>query len=196
MGQRDQPLGVLGRGRDLSVRDQFSIGEQGVEIVRLWLLAKGAVLEGRHVVIEKGRKAVHLQRTLGDMLIQSSRNRELVCVEVKTERRWTGNIFLETWSNLSGEEGRLKPGWLCTLDSDWIAFLFLDTGALYLCDFGELKEWALPERVFAYPEREQRQHAQLNRTVGHIVPIADLGAVLTSWRAYRVPDALLRKDAA
>lgn len=102
-----------------------------------------------------------------------------VAIEVKCEQRFTGNLFLETWSNRS----RCTPGWLLTSRADWLWYYFLDTSQLYSIRLPALRAWAVGSGesqggIYAYPERVQGKREQANDTWGRIVPISKLSTAL------------------
>ena len=57
-------------------------------------------------------------------------------LEIEIERHWTGNLFLETWSNriLDGRDACYEhgsmPGWLVTSRADLLMVYFLDSDDL------------------------------------------------------------------
>lgn len=150
------------------------LGDEGCELVMRWLVSRGRVFSGRMVRTDKGRIAMFLQRSVGDILYNADRHR-ILSIEVKTERRDSPNLFLEMWSN--AEPQMRTPGWMVTLDADWLFYYFKESDKLCTVDFQRLKRWALDAgRVYGFPERAQTINAQLNRTVGRIVPVETLRA--------------------
>jgi hypothetical protein len=149
------------------------LGEEGCELVMRWLVARGKVFQGRMVRTDKGRIAMFLQRSVGDIIYNPDRY-AVLSIEVKTERRASPNLFLETWSNAAPEFR--TPGWMVTLDADWLFYYFRESDELHVLDFQRLKRWAFEEkrRLYDFPERQQATNQQLNRTVGRLVPIATL----------------------
>lgn len=145
---------------------------------------------GQFVLIEKSPLARALQETVGDILFNHRKMGRLVSVEVKAEKNHTGNLFLETWSNLnvsdegSFEERGCNPGWLLKLHPTLLFYYFIDTDRLYIFRFHRLARWAFetrskcnPEgasRLFDFRETAQSKYAQRNKTVGHIVPLSVL----------------------
>lgn len=133
------------------------------------------------------------QRTFGDFIGVFRRDGRLRSLEVKAERRWTGNLFLETWSNRTGNAELRRDGWMFTLQADLIAFAFLDADAVLVTDFRALKEWAFSDLgMYEFPERVPHlslDGKQKNRTVGHIVPVAHLAQHVTLARYTRDPQA-------
>ena len=105
-------------------------------------------------------------------------------LEIKVERHWTGNLFLETWSNLnladrdSHYERGSTPGWLVTSRADLLLTYFLDNDDLVTVPFLRLKRWAFSSGpqggVYAWPEKPQGRYGQLNDTWGRCVPVEHL----------------------
>lgn len=160
-----------------------SVETQGRSILEPFLVEKA---DGRLVMFDKGAMARALQETVGDGVF--SENGRQWFVEIKTEQRFTGNLFLETWSNrnLKSRDNHAalgsNPGWLLKLKADLLLYYFLDNDHLYILDLFKLKRWAfaLPGksgndgRLWDYCEVEQGATIQRNDTRGRIVPIADL----------------------
>lgn len=140
--------------------------------------AKRHAKDGQVVTTDKGALSLELQAMAGDVLLNVP-DGAVVGVEVKIERTSRhGNFFLEIWSNVCPE--RPKPGWLATLWSDLIWYYFIDTDDLYVMRRAELFRWAFEQRnIYRYPEKEQRQRQQLNRTRGACVPIADVASAIS-----------------
>ena len=160
----------------MNFRECQKTGDTGVEVVMRWLAHRNKVFENRMVRTDKGRIAMQLQTTVGDVLYNPTRE-TVMSIEVKTEREAWPNLFLETYSNADSE--RLKLGWLFTLDSDWLFYYFMPNDLLCTVDFQRLKTWAFagkrPDgssgRIYDFPEKRQRLHRQLNDTRARVVPI-------------------------
>jgi len=160
-----------------------SVETQGRLILEPFLLQKA---DGRLVMFDKGPMARALQETVGDGVFSEAGRQWFV--ELKVEQRFTGNLFLETWSNrnLKSRDNHASlgsnPGWLLKLKADLLLYYFLDNDHLYAIDLFKLKRWAfaLPGkngndgRIWDYREVEQGASVQRNDTRGRIVPIADL----------------------
>lgn len=170
------------------------------------LLLLGSFLESignRYVLTGKGKLARHLQETCGDLLLNDRHDR-LWGVELKAEERWTGNLFLETWSNRNLEDACShsdhggNPGWLYKSRSDLLFYHFLSADALYLVNLFELKRWAFRDlskryinggagkwsgymngRVYDFPETLQKKYEQRNDTWGRLVPLRVLDREMT-----------------
>lgn len=135
------------------------------------------------VVTNKGRMAPFLQEVVGDVIMN---RRGLVwSIELKTERRHTGNLFLETWSNRNLDDPHnhamvgSNPGWLLKSRADLFMYYFLDADALYVLSGLALQRWAfgfggVEGRIYSYPEVKQGKYIQANDTYGRLAPIAVL----------------------
>ena len=84
-------------------------------------LIERRAFRGRYVTTAKGRLAAELQRKYGDLFMNRP-NGDVCAVEIKAEREEKfGNFFFEEWSNRLRE----TPGWMRTLDVDWLLYHFL-----------------------------------------------------------------------
>ncbi len=144
--------------------------------------------ESGYVMVEKSPLATVLQETVGDIMFNHRKMGRLVTVEVKAERTHTGNLFLETWSNLnvsdveSFEARGNNPGWLLKIYPTLLFYYFLDTDRLYIIRFHKLARWAFETRsknnpdcaprIFDFREVAQSKYSQKNKTVGHLVPLS------------------------
>lgn len=159
--------------------------------------------QGRYVLTDKGRLSKIFQATFGD-LIFNSRDGGMYTVELKAESRWTGNLFLEIWSNFNFSERDSylnhgpKPGWLMTLNADLLFYHFPNQDRLVIMSLPALQQWAfcrpsrnmsepdshgerhqLSGRVFDFRQATQASHVQRNTTVGALVPISMLAKELS-----------------
>lgn len=129
---------------------------------------------GRYVTTDKGRLAVALQKSCGDVLM-NNKNGEVIGLELKAEAaNQTGNLFLEVWSNRS----RFTVGWMFTIDCDVLLYHFIENDELYVFNLLNLRAWAFcanagkrPGRIWDFPHRKQSKYDQLNDTWGACVPI-------------------------
>jgi hypothetical protein len=125
---------------------------------------------GQFAMLPQGRGILaDLQRLVGDGLY--IRHGEPVRVEFKVEQVWTGNLFLETWSNRS----RFKLGWLYTCNSDLLVFYFRDAAELYVTRTHDLKAWVFGQgedigHRCELKEVKQRKTEQRNDTWGLLAP--------------------------
>jgi hypothetical protein len=153
---------------------------------------------GQVIQVSKGPLAQHFQRAFGDLLIATGPG-DVATVEIKTQRRWTGRLFLETWSNRNMEnrashvERGSTPGWLLTCRADVIGWHFLDADTVLFLPLFRLQRWAFgageqPGRLYDFPERCQRRYVQPNDSWGRIVPVdvlaGEVGAEQASLRQY------------
>lgn len=128
--------------------------------------------QGRVVWTSKGPLAEFLQRSIGDAIMATGPD-TFAAIELKTERKATGNLFIETWSNKS----RGTPGWLWTLNTDLLCYYFLDEDRMYFVDFRRLKIWltsrnARGQMVGETFSEKYTKRQQLNDTHGRCVPIS------------------------
>lgn len=148
--------------------------EWAASLLTRWL-AKGAVLTDTRTCANRE----FMQRLVGDFIATLS-DGVTRTVEVKTERRHTGNLFIETWSNRTVETEMRRDGWVFTLHADWLVYVFLDCEIAYLMPLLKLKEWCLIEgNAYLYPEKTVHlslDGKQRNTTIGHPVPIAAMRA--------------------
>jgi len=139
---------------------------------------------GKLVLFDKGALAKAMQESVGDAIFTAC-DGSARSVEVKTEERFTGNLFLETWSNRNlSERGSYvcrgnNPGWLFKSSSELLFYYFLTNDRLYVFDLFRLKQWAFVSpgglgfdgRLSDFREVPQGRYSQLNETRGRIVPL-------------------------
>lgn len=162
------------------------IGVQALKDIVPFLRARAH--DSRFVTTDKGCLSELLQTSVGDVLLNTP-DGKVWGLELKAEEaNLYNNFFLETWSNLSF--GRQKPGWMVTLQCDVLLYYFVREGELYSIPFRRLFEFCFgngekPPMLFQYPHKPQRKHRQLNLTVGHVVPIAEVQRYV-GFRKYRL----------
>jgi hypothetical protein len=162
-------------------RDACEIEAESLRQLVPWIESRAK--DGHVVKTAKGRLSKELQKRYGDLFAER-KNGEVVAIEIKAEeyQGW-GNLYLETWSNLS----RYTPGWMFTLDADVLLYHFLggENGQeLYSIAFHDLRRWAFKVmnrmgtqgRMWEYIGKEQKKRKQLNDTWGRCVPIDVLKA--------------------
>ncbi len=124
----------------------------------------------------------HRQRTIGDYILPAC-DSFTSCWEVKAEQEFTGNLFIETWSNrttATGDDGTpmWRKGWIETLETDYMLFVFLNVRGAFKVPFIYLQRWFLHKGNFVnYREvevKKSREQEQRNKTWGCPVPIADM----------------------
>lgn len=151
--------------------------EKGMRVLIPFIRKSAA--NGQFVVTNKGRISEFLQKSVGDVLV-NEKSGDVSGIEIKTEERFTGNLFLEVWSNRRRE----TPGWMHTLNTDYLFYYFLDVGQLFICRFGRLCNWAFSgsggaTNIEKFPLREQAKQKQANDTWGRCVPIRTLERVVS-----------------
>jgi hypothetical protein len=156
---------------------------EALALVKLLPFIEESADNEQFVVTDKGRLAPFLQEFIGDVLM--NREKAIWSIEIKAEQRWTGNLFLETWSNKNLENAanhaRLgsNPGWLLKSRADLLFYYFLDRDALLIMSMLALQRWAFTaDKIYQYREVRQGKYQQPNDTHGRIVPICDLAAQL------------------
>jgi hypothetical protein len=160
--------------------------DQTSDIGKLVVLEVRPLLElvsfnGRYVRTDKGPLSRSLQERVGDVLYNSD-DTEVWSVEIKGERKHTGNLFIETWSNRS----RFNRGWLDKLEADLLLYYFLDSKDLYAIRLQKFKAWAFggcwgaaeypAGNIYRFREVKQQCWEQPNDTWGRLVPIETIRA--------------------
>lgn len=154
---------------------------------QLEALLKTEAYNGQYVLINKGGRAAEFQATIGDVIF-NDKNYQIKTIEIKTEKRYTGNLFLEFLSNKSFEPNRFNTGWLMKIEADVIWYYFSDKDLLYSIELDILREWCFGRpyktdwgkmlagkaNLFKYDRRIQQKYEQKNLTEGFIVPVRDL----------------------
>lgn len=154
------------------------VEQQGLALLLPYLTERA--YQGRIVSTSAGTLARTLQHHFGDVLMNTDAS-TVWALEIKIEQHWTGNVFLETWSNrnldskASHAERGSAPGWLVTTRADLLLFYFLDTDDLVVAPAFRLKRWAFGSGeeggAYGWPERRQRRYDQPNDTWGRVVPV-------------------------
>ena len=103
-----------------------------------------------------------------------AKHKHAIEVELKAEARHTGNLFVETWSDVRGG----VAGWLYHYNDDTrLAYAFNDLHKLYTCRMGDIRRWAHSNgfnsmlRIEDFEPKEQKKYQQNNVTIGRLVPI-------------------------
>lgn len=151
---------------------------------RLLPYIEDKAFKGRMVVTTKGALSKFLQESVGDVIFNVDEH-TICCVEIKVEREWTDNLFLETWSNRNLENRKehadlgSNPGWLWKIRADALLYYFLDTDQLVVVPVFSLKRWAFvkesihssrPGRLWDFPEKPTKVE-QKNDAWGRLVPV-------------------------
>jgi len=135
---------------------------------------------------------IQTQHRYGDKWLASFRHQDAIEVELKSEAKHTGNLFVETWSDIrSGVHG-----WLYHYsDETRLAYAFNDTHTLYTCQLGELRKWAhgagydAAIRIEDFRQVEQHKHKQRNLTVGRLVPVEVFLLEVTGAKCHQCQEA-------
>jgi hypothetical protein len=133
-----------------------------------------------YVLIDKGQLAEFLQKIVGDVI--ASANGRCWTIEIKAEWKFTGNFFLELFSNRNLDDPASHAmrgstvGWLYTLRCDLLFYYFHDVDELYILRFFPLKQWAFGSGkesglIQFFEQKSQQKYYQRNDTWGAIVPI-------------------------
>lgn len=111
---------------------------------------------------------LYFQKSLGDAI--RIKHGQYKTVEYKIEEKWTGNLYVEEWSNKSKDEKLYPstPGWLNTCNSDYIWYYFCDKRMLYTTKPSRLRK-LIEENDFKM--LKQKKHKQKNESWGYIVPV-------------------------
>ncbi|MDQ3262532.1 MAG: hypothetical protein M3Y59_02555 [Myxococcota bacterium] len=106
-------------------------------------------------------------------------------VEVKGDRRTSGNYFLELVSNAEKD----TPGCFLYSEADWLLYAFVQTGEIHFLPLRSAREWFLG-RAKDFPLRHTRTRMGNQRytTVGALVPVRELLSGVEG--AQRVPRKL------
>lgn len=125
--------------------------------------------------------SLFLQKHLGDLVWwhkDPSKHAGISFAEVKAETRFTGNVFVETWSNWAEDPSRVTPGWASKIRGHFIFYVFVDKCILYMIPREPIMQWFWNNHD-KYPERTQRKASQRNVTRGVLVPLRDIEEVLS-----------------
>lgn len=182
------------------------VERRGIELamqVIEWQVAPGSPV----IDTNDARSNVHLQRTIGDFLILHELTNQWHAIDVKTEVKYTGNLFVESWSNKTANR-HSRDGWIFTLGSDWLFMVYLDVRAVFIVDLRKLKNWCVIEgRMLDFREATVHRYIdgeQMNRTTGHLVPWSVLAETVGfkcyqqqdgNWQSCILPDTRRRESA-
>lgn len=145
------------------------VEKQGMNVLLPYIESKA--YQGRVVPLFGNAQNKELQQ-YGDILMGTEINK-YITIDLKIENRFTGNFFIETWSNKS----RFNQGWIYKCRSDRIFYYFLDKPEiLYSIVTEKFKEWLFASvgnkpRLFSFSEVKQSKYDQMNDTWGVIIPV-------------------------
>jgi hypothetical protein len=83
------------------------VAQRGMAVLLPFLESRA--WRGQVIRVAKGPLAKHFQRGFEDLLIATGPG-NVAGVEIKAQRRWTGNLFLEVWSNKNLDDRGSTPG--------------------------------------------------------------------------------------
>jgi hypothetical protein len=144
-------------------------------------------------VVKPVPQSIEMQHRYGDKWLTSAKHLEAIEAELKAEEKHTGNLFVETWSDIRNGH----HGWLYHYsDETRLAYAFNDTHTLYTCKIGELRKWAHGEgyesaiRIEDFRPVEQQKYTQKNLTVGRLVPVEVFLLEVAGARVYECSEVL------
>jgi hypothetical protein len=126
-------------------------------------------------------RGIPMQHRHGDYWARNSETQLVLPTELKSERKYTGNLAIEVWS----DEPNFVPGWLSHYaDHVQLIYAFNDRHVAYCCRMGALRHWAngcikSMENMTHIPRRRIEQFRELvphrdqrNVTVFRLVPVS------------------------
>lgn len=138
-------------------------------------------VHGKDFEIVPVPRGIPMQHRHGDYWARHSESQLVLPTELKSERKYTGNLAIEVWS----DEPNFVPGWLSHYaDHVQLIYAFNDRHTAYCCRMGALRKWAngspkYVENMTHVPRRrieqfhERTPHRdQRNVTVIRLVPVA------------------------
>lgn len=118
--------------------------------------------------------SIEMQHKFGDAWLACHASKMSAAVELKSERKHTGYLAIETHS----DEPNCVLGWLYKYTDDvHLLYAFNDIRVAYVCTMGALRKWACSHgvscrrRIEDFEERQPRLQ-QRNVTVFRLVPVA------------------------
>lgn len=141
------------------------IEEKGLEVVTTYLKRHPEAANWWHLLEDKDAQK------FGDLCLSVhgvKRN-----VEVKTERKSTGNVFIELIARISDD----FAGWGVYCKADWIWYVFLDNpGVIYAWKLSDFRNWFFcsDENRYEYYRLVKQKVSSKNMAIGYIVPIPDM----------------------
>jgi hypothetical protein len=164
------------------------VEKNGMDVLLPFIISRA--YQGRVVPLFGNAQNKELQQ-YGDILMNTESDK-YITIDLKIENRFTGNFFIETWSNKS----RFNQGWVYKCKSDRIFYYFLDKPEIFYSIFVEkFKAWLFESvgnkpRLFSFIEAKQSKYDQMNDTWGVIIPI-DVALGSNSVKAVELPPELI-----
>jgi hypothetical protein len=137
-------------------------------------------VHGKDFEIVPVPRGIPMQHKHGDYWARNTETQLVLPTELKSERRYTGNLAIEVWS----DEPNFVPGWLSHYaDHVHLIYAFNDKHVAYCCRMGALRQWANGsvkhmENMTHIPRRRIEQFKELvphrdqrNVTVFRLVPV-------------------------
>jgi hypothetical protein len=166
--------------------NEFRRDDEWQRQIRNAVLAPGFygsyAVDGRYVLIDKGRLAKQLQRQAVDTILQG-KDGNVVSIEEKIVR-WVGRPYtafaLETIS--CTVPNREAMGWMSYGEADYLLYCFVTGGGgldCHLIAFQALQAWFWP-REKEFPKFQMTK--TLNKTAGRVVPIVAVYQAVPAWR--------------
>ena len=137
-------------------------------------------VHGKEFEIVPVPRGIPMQHKHGDYWARNTETQLVLPTELKSERRYTGNLAIEVWS----DEPNFVPGWLSHYaDHVHLIYAFNDKHVAYCCRMGALRQWANGsvkhmENMTHIPRRRIEQFKELvphrdqrNVTVFRLVPV-------------------------
>jgi hypothetical protein len=138
-------------------------------------------VHGKDFEIVPVPRGIPMQHRHGDYWAKNAETQLVLPTELKSERRYTGNLAIEVWS----DEPNFVPGWLSHYaDHVQLIYAFNDRHVAYCCRMGALRHWAngcvkSMENMTHIPRRRIEQFRELvphrdqrNVTVFRLVPVS------------------------
>lgn len=132
------------------------------------------------MLIQNSPHAVKLQKECGDVFLTLPSG-HMSTVEIKAERKYTGNLVFEDWSNatfITDPErylrGEFKFGWGPTIRAEVLAFAFLDRRLVTFCRTTDFLRFVYSPETYRHVigPRTPQGVKQSNHTLFRCVPIA------------------------
>lgn len=123
-----------------------------------------------------------LQMNYGDLLwfsMDKTKSTNIAFIEAKIERRYTGNFFIETWSNWTSDPRRINHGCMVKTMAHHLCYCFMDKRVCYMMNRKLVLDYVFSNHD-KYTETTQRRHAQMNVTRGLLVPVLEIEEMLNN----------------
>jgi hypothetical protein len=149
--------------RRLIVSDTSDTGTRGEKyVLEKYIRPKyGAEWQYRRATREEQFRGI-------DYVLRHVSSGEILCIDVKTEKTYTGNFAIEHISN----EYIDRAGWAVTSEAHLLIYYFEDRpDRVYVMDMPNVKEWTLLEAPFLNLKIKSPRLIQSNKTKFYQTPI-------------------------